>query len=226
MFRNTALTLNDAALFASGLGLTLLVFTASFALGSLGGLGLALLRERRVPVLAQIAFVYVELFRNSPLLVQLFLIFFGLPSIFGISLTPLAAGLVALGINTAAFMAVIIQSAIEEVPRGQWEAARSSGLNYGRIMIYIVAPQAVRAMIPPTIGLAVGQLQVSSLVSIIGVIDLTKVGGILNLRTQAPYLVWSLVGAGYFVVSKPLSLLADWAEARLAVPGTSTRAAK
>jgi ABC-type amino acid transport system permease subunit len=81
-----------------------------------------------------------------------------------------------------------------------------------------VLPQAVRAMIPPTVSLAVGQLQVSSLISIVGVTDLTKVGNILNLRTQAPYLIWSIVGIGYFAVSKPLSMLADWTEAKLLRP--------
>jgi ABC-type amino acid transport system permease subunit len=85
-------------------------------------------------------------------------------------------------------------------------------------MGYVVLPQAVRAMIPPTVSLAVGQLQVSSLISIIGVTDFTKVGNILNLRTQAPYLIWSIVGVGYFVISKPLSMLADWTEAKLLRP--------
>jgi glutamine transport system permease protein len=219
MYKNTAITWNDAVLLANGLAMTLFVFILSFAVGTLIGFVLALIRERRVPGLAQLAIVYVELFRNSPLLVQLFLIFFGLPSVFGINLTPLTAGLIALSINTGAFMAVIIQAAIEEVPRGQWEASRASGLGYWQTMRYIVLPQAVRATIPPTISLAVGQLQVSSLISIVGVIDLTKVGSMLNLRTQAPYLIWTIVGIGYFAVSKPLSVLADWAEARLARPG-------
>ena len=80
-------------------------------------------------------------------------------------------------------------------------------------MRYVVLPQAVRAMIPPTVSLAVGQLQVSSLISIIGVVELTKVGTNLNLRTLAPFTIWPIVALGYFVVSKPLSMLADWTEA-------------
>jgi His/Glu/Gln/Arg/opine family amino acid ABC transporter permease subunit len=201
--------------------MTLFVFAVSFAVGTLIGFVLAVIRQRRVPVASQLAVVYVELFRNSPLLVQLFLVFFGMPSIFGIRFTPIEAGLITLSVNTGAFMTVIVQAAIEEVPRGQWEAARSSGLGYVATMRYVVLPQAVRAMIPPTVSLAVGQLQVSSLISIIGVVDLAKVGTNLNLRTLAPFKIWPIVALGYFLVSKPLSMLADWTEARLKTRGTA-----
>ena len=215
MYKNTALNGNDALLLLQGLGMTLFIFVVSFTAGTAIGFLLAVIRERRIPVLAQLAAAYVELFRNSPLLVQLFLLFFGVPTVLGFHLTPLQAGLITLAINTGAFMTVIIQSAIEEVPRGQWEAARAYGLGYMATMRHVILPQAVRAMIPPTVSLAVGQLQVSSLVSIIGVVDLTKIGTNLNLRTLAPFKIWPLVALGYFIVSKPLSMLADWSEARL-----------
>jgi glutamine transport system permease protein len=219
MYKNTALNWNDGLLLLKGLGMTLFIFAVSFIAGTLIGFCLAIIRERRIPVAAQLAVVYVELFRNSPLLVQLFLVFFGTPSIFGVQFTPLEAGLITLSINTGAFMTVIIQSAIEEVPRGQWEAARAYGLGYLATMRHVVLPQAVRAMIPPTVSLAVGQLQVSSLVSIIGVVDLTKIGTNLNLRTIAPFKIWPIIAVGYFMVSKPLSMLADWTEQRLKARG-------
>ena len=219
MYQNTSLNGNDALLLLEGLGMTLFIFAVSFLAGTAIGFVLAIIRERRIPVLAQLAAAYVELFRNSPLLVQLFLLFFGVPSILGIHLTPLAAGLITLAVNTGAFMTVIIQAAIEEVPRGQWEAARAYGLGYLATMRHVILPQAVRAMIPPTVSLAVGQLQVSSLVSIVGVVELTKIGTNLNLRTLAPFKIWPIVALGYFIVSKPLSMLADWSEARLKRPG-------
>lgn len=223
MYKYTALNWNDALLLLKGLGMTLFIFTTSFVVGIVIGGCLAIIRERRIPVAMQLAVAYVELFRNSPLLVQLFLVFFGAPSVLGVSFTPLQAGLITLSINTGAFMTVIIQSAIEEVPRGQWEAARAYGLGYIATMRYVVLPQAVRAMIPPTVSLAVGQLQVSSLVSIIGVVDLTKIGSNLNLRTIAPFKIWPIVALGYFIISKPLSMLADWSEAKLkAGSGRST----
>jgi His/Glu/Gln/Arg/opine family amino acid ABC transporter permease subunit len=215
MYKNTALNWHDGLLLLQGLGMTLFIFIVSFAAGTLIGFILAILKHRRVPIAAQIAVAYVELFRNSPVLVQLFLVFFGVPSILGVSFTPIEAGLVTLSINTGAFMTVIVQSALDEMPRGQWEASRAYGLGYIATMRYVVLPQAVRAMIPPTVGLAVGQLQVSSLISIIGVVELTKVGTNLNLRTLAPFTIWPIIAIGYFVVSKPLSILADWTEKRL-----------
>ena len=216
MYQNTALTGADGVLLLRGLAMTLFLFATTFLAGSLVGFALALVKQARRPVLAPLAAAYVELSRNSPLLVQLFLVYFGVPMLAGIQFSPLAAGLLTLSVNTSAFMTVILQSAIEEVPPGQVEAARALALGYRHILRHVVLPQAARAAIPPTISLAVGQLQVSSLVSIIGVLDLTKAGTILNLRTLAPFAVWPLVGVGYFAISKPLSMLADHAERRLA----------
>jgi glutamine transport system permease protein len=225
MYANTSLTPSDALLLLHGLGMTLFIFIVTFAIGSVAGLGLGLVRQARVPVASQLALVYVELFRNSPLLVQLFLVYFGLPISFGLRLSPLTAGLITLSVNTAAFMAVIVQSAVDEVPRGQWESARAFGLGYRCSMIHVILPQAVQAMLPPAVSLAVSQLQVSSLVSVIGVLELTRVGANLNLRTLQPFLVWPIVGLGYFIVSKPLSMLADRAEARLRGRGRTARVA-
>lgn len=176
MYGNTSLTGSDALLLLHGLGMTLFIFVTSLVAGSVAGLLLGLVRQARVPVLAQVALVFVELFRNSPLLVQLFLIYFGLPISFGIRLSPLVAGLLALTVNTAAFMAVIVQSAVDEIPRGQWEASRAFGLGYWQAMRNIILPQAVQTILPPAVSLAVSQLQVSSLVSVIGVLELTRVG--------------------------------------------------
>jgi polar amino acid transport system permease protein len=215
MFRQSSLTWGDGLLLLRGLGVTLALFLATFALGSLIGFALALLRQARVPVLSQLTLVYVELFRNSPLLVQLFLIFFGVPIVTGIAFTPVEAGLIAISINTGAYMTVIVLAAIEEVPRGQWEAARSTGLRHLQAMRRVILPQALPAILPPAASLAVNQLHVTSLVSLIGVVELAKAGSILNVRNVSPYIVWPLIGLCYFAVSKPLSLLADWAERRL-----------
>src|SRR5215510_10906660 len=100
MYKNTALVWNDALLLLEGLGMTLFIFLVSFAAGTLIGFILAVIKERRIPVLAQVAVAYVELFRNSPLLVQLFLLFFGVPTVLGLHLSPLTAGLITLSINT------------------------------------------------------------------------------------------------------------------------------
>jgi len=215
LYQYTQFTSQDAWLLLRGIGWTVLVFAVSMATGIALGAACALARHARVPVLAQLVTGYVELFRNSPVLVQLFLVYYGLPMLAGVRLEPLTAALLTLSVNTGAFMTVIIHAALDAVPAGQWEAAMASGLRYRQVMRYVVLPQAVRTTIPPTISLAVGQLQVTSLVSLINVVDLAKVGTILNMRTLRPFAVWPVVGLGYFALSKPLSLLAQWAEDRL-----------
>ena len=214
-FQYTTLTWNDGILLLRGLGVTLGVWAPTMLVGILIGFLFALIRQRRVPVLAQIVVIYVETFRNSPLLVQLFLVFFGLPMVTGFGFAPYTAAFLTLSVNTSAFMTVIVLSALRSVPSGQWEAADAFGLGYWKRLRFVVMPQAVRTMIPPTITLAVGQLQVSSLVALINVMDLTKVGSILNVRTLEPFIIWPMVGALYLAVSKPLSMLASYSERRL-----------
>lgn len=214
-FQYTALTWNDALLLIRGLGVTLGVWSASMLAGILLGFALALVRRQRVPVFSALVVAYVETFRNSPLLVQLFLVFFGLPMVLGVGFDPVPAALLTLTVNTSAFVTVIVVAALDAVPRGQWEAAGSFGLGYWARLRHVILPQAVRTMIPPTVTLAVGQLQVSSLVALINVMDLTKVGSILNIRTLEPFTIWPIVGLLYFAVSKPLSLLGAAAERRL-----------
>lgn len=214
-FQHTALTFNDALLLLEGLGVTLGVWSASMAMGIALGFVLALVRRQRIPVLSALVLVYVETFRNSPLLVQLFLVFFGLPMVLGFGFKPVPAALLTLTVNTSAFITVIVVAALDAVPKGQWEASSAYGFGYWGQLRDVILPQAVRTMIPPTITLAVGQLQVSSLVALINVMDLTKVGSILNIRTLEPFLVWPIVGLFYFAVSKPLSLLGAMAERRL-----------
>lgn len=214
-FQYTALTWNDALLLLQGLGVTLGVWAASMTLGIALGFVLALIRRQRTPIISALVVVYVETFRNSPLLVQLFLVFFGLPMVLGFGFDPVPAALLTLTVNTSAFITVIVVSALDAVPKGQWEASSAFGFGYWGQLRNVVLPQAVRTMIPPTITLAVGQLQVSSLVALINVMDLTKVGSILNVRTLEPFLIWPIVGLLYFAVSKPLSMLGGLAERRL-----------
>jgi His/Glu/Gln/Arg/opine family amino acid ABC transporter permease subunit len=214
-FQNTAITWNDALLLLRGLGVTLGVWSASMLIGIALGFALALIRRERIPVLSLLVVIYVETFRNSPLLVQLFLVFFGLPMVLGFGFDPITAALLTLSVNTSAFITVIVVASLDGVPKGQWEAAAAFGLTYWGRLRDVILPQAVRSMIPPSIVLAVGQLQVSSLVALINVMDLTKVGSILNIRTLDPFLIWPLVALFYFAVSKPLSMLGAAAERRL-----------
>ena len=140
--------------------------------------------------------------KNSPVLVQLFLVFFGFPAFSKINVTPVEAAVITLSANTAAFIYVIAVSAIELIGRDQIESARVFGLSRWQVLRHVIAPQAMAFAVGPLTGLLVNQLQVTSLISVIGVVDLTKIGNILNLRTLKPFIVWTVVGGLYYVTAK------------------------
>ncbi|WP_445682426.1 amino acid ABC transporter permease [Radicibacter daui] len=208
-------TWHDPIILLQGLGVSLWLFLATSAIGLALGIGLALTRYYRVPVVARLVQVVAEFLKNSPVLVQLFLVFFGLPAMAHINVTPVEAAMITLAGNTAAFVYVIAVSAMEQVGRDQVEAARVFGLTRGQIVWRIIAPQALAFAIGPLIGLAVNQLQVTSLVSVVGVMDLTKVGNILNMRTLKPFVVWTVVGAVYFIIARLIAALGGALERRL-----------
>jgi glutamine transport system permease protein len=215
IYQDTDLTVADIFLILRGLQWTMLVWSTSMVGGVALGFCLALVRHARIPVLAQIVIVFVEVFRNSPMLVQLFLVFYGLPMVSQFSPGPAEAAIFTMTINTAAFTVVNMVAALDAVPRGQWQAANSFGLSYVQTMRHVVLPLAIRTAIPPTMNLAIGQLQTSSLISIIGVADLTRVGTQLYVRTLKPFLVWPIIAVIYFVIAKILSIIAARIEARL-----------
>lgn len=192
----------DIVLLLQGLGVSLALFVSTTLIGLVIGTLWAVIRFYRVPGLAQLVAFVAELLKNSPVLVQLFLVFFGLPAFLKVNVTPTEAAVITLSGNSAAFIYVIAVSAIESVGRDQLEAARVFGLSRWQILRRVIAPQAAAFAIGPLTGLLVNQLQVTSLISVIGVMDLTKVGNILNLRTLKPFLVWTAVGALYYLTAK------------------------
>ncbi|GHD69328.1 amino acid ABC transporter permease [Jeongeupia chitinilytica] len=207
----------DLVLLGQGLSVSVLVFLATSAIGLVLGIAWATVRFYRIPVLMQLVMLVAETLKNSPVLVQLFLVFFGLPVLAQINVTPVQAAVITLSGNTAAFIYVIAVSAIESVGRDQIEAARVFGLSRWQTLRRVVSPQATAFAIGPLIGLAVNQLQVTSLVSVIGVVDLTKIGNILNLRTLEPFIVWTAVGVLYYLCAKLIARLGGKLEARLRV---------
>lgn len=220
IYQNLDFSIADLYLLLRGLQWTLLVWSASMVIGIGLGFVLALVRHARVPVLAQLVVVFVETFRNSPLLVQLFLVFYGLPMVTPFTPGPAEAAIFTLSINTAAFTVVNLVAALDAIPRGQWQAASSFGLSYRQTMLHVVLPQAIRTAIPPTMNLAISQLQTTSLVSIIGVTDLTRSGLVLYTRTLKPFIIWPIIGLVYFLLAKVLSLLAARVERRLQAKNT------
>jgi len=213
--RFAAFTWYDLVLLAQGLGVSLGLFLVTSLLGLALGTLWAVIRYYRVPGLTPLVAFVAELLKNSPVLVQLFLVFFGFPAFFKLNVTPVEAAVITLTGNTAAFIYVIAVAAIDSIGRDQIEAARVFGLTRWQVLRRVIAPQAAAFAIGPLIGLLVNQLQVTSLISVIGVLDLTKIGAILNLRTLKPFIVWTAVGLLYYLAAKLVARIGWRLERRL-----------
>jgi len=213
--RYSEFTLYDLLLLLQGLGVSVALFIATTVCGAVLGLAWATVRYYRVPLLAPLVAAVAELLKNSPVLVQLFLVFFGLPVLLKTDLSPEMAAFITLSGNTAAFVYVIAVSAIDAVGQEQRETARVFGLGRWQVLRHVVAPQAAAFAMGPLTGLLVNQLQVTSLISVVGVVDLTKIGDILNLRTLKPFIVWTVVGALYYVLAKLIASVCLRFETRL-----------
>ena len=205
----------DLVLLLQGLGVTVALFLATSLIGILVGTAWAIARFYRVPVLTPAITFLAELLKNSPVLVQLFLVFFGFPAFFRLNTTPVEAATITLSANTAAFVYVIAVSAIESVGRDQIEAARVFGLTRWQVLLHIIGAQAAAFSAGPLVALMVNQLQVTSLISVIGVMDLAKIGANLNMRTLKPFIVWTVVGILYYLAAKLVATLGARFEERL-----------
>ena len=179
----------------------------AFIGGGLVGLMLLVARLSKVRGVERAVGAYVQVFQGTPLLLQLFLIFFGAP-VLGFDINPWVAAGVALVLNSAAFLAEIWRGCIEAVPRGQWEAAQALNLKYVARMRFVVLPQAFKIALPPTVGYMVQIIKGTSLAAIIGFTEITRAGQIINNATFQPLHVFTTVAALYFVICWPLSLLA------------------
>jgi polar amino acid transport system permease protein len=177
-------------------------------------LAVALARTSENALLERIATIFTQVFQGTPLLMQLFLVFFGAP-ILGLEVSPWFAASIALILNTSAFLGEIWRGCIQAIPRGQWEAAHALGLHYFARMRLVVLPQAWQIALPPTVGYLVQVLKGTSLAAIIGFTEITRAGQIINNATFQPLLVFSVVGAVYFALCWPLSLLAGRMERQL-----------
>ncbi len=184
--------------------------------GSLGGLMVALCRTAASPWLRHLARSFIVVFQGTPLLMQLFLIFFGLP-VLGLEVDPWFAAGVALVLNTSAFLGDIWRGCIEAVPIGQTEAAHALNLSAYRRLRHVVLPQAFKIAVPPSVGFMVQIIKGTSLTAIIGFTELTRTGQIINNATFSPVAVFAFVAFLYFCMCWPLSWLSQRLERRLAI---------
>jgi polar amino acid transport system permease protein len=195
---------------------TIILSLVAFVSGGVVGLALLFLRVSKIPALERAVAWYIEFFQGTPLLMQLFLFFFGV-ALFGLEVSPWLAAWLALTFWTSAFLTEIWRGCVEALPRGQWEAADSLAFSYIEQMRYVILPQAARIAVAPTVGFSVQVVKGTALTSIIGFVELTKAGTMLNNATFRPFLVYSLVALIYFALCYPLSLYAKHLEGRFHV---------
>jgi polar amino acid transport system permease protein len=188
--------------------LTLQVTLLAFVFAMLLGLLTALASVSRVGLLQAIARVYIEAIRNTPVLLQIFIVFFGLPSL-GITLSAYTAGVIALGVNVGAYLAEVFRAGIQSVPRGQLEAASILGLERSQIFIEVVLPQAARAVYPAIVNNLIQLLLGTSLLSAIALPELSGTATVINARTLLYIQTFSITLVAYLFLSNLLSWLAD-----------------
>ena len=161
---------------------------------------------------------YVQVFQGTPLLIQLFLAFFGIAAL-GVPVSPWIAASVCLTLYSSAYLAEIWRGCVDAVPKGQWEAAKSLGLSFVQQLRLIVLPQAAKIAIAPTVGFMVQVIKGTALASIIGFVEITQTGGMIANATFEPFLIYSFVALFYFALCFPLSWWSKRLELRLAVAG-------
>jgi polar amino acid transport system permease protein len=187
--------------------LTLQITLLSFVLAMLLGLLTALASASRSGVLRGVASIYIEAIRNTPVLLQIFIVFFGLPSL-GITLNAYTAGVIALGVNVGAYLAEVFRAGIQSVPRGQVEAALVLGLGRRQIFVEVILPQAARAVYPAIVNNLIQLLLGTSLLSAIALPELSGTATVINARTLLYIQTFAITLLAYLVLSNLLSWVA------------------
>jgi polar amino acid transport system permease protein/polar amino acid transport system substrate-binding protein len=200
----------------SGLGVTIEITLIALIIALFLGLAFGLMAISNNVILKTVSRIYVDIIRGTPLIVQAFFIYFGLPNVVdNFKIDAFAAGIVAISVNAGAYMVEIFRGGILAVDKGQMEAARSLGLSYGKAMLKIVLPQAVRKMVPAFINQFIISLKDTSILTVIGIRELTQSGEIIIANNYKAFETWAMVGIMYFVIITVLSYAARGLERRL-----------
>lgn len=209
IFQSSLLPLVKGALYYS-VPLTLISFTIGLVIAVLT----ALARISKIKPLSIIARVYVSIIRGTPLLVQLFIIFYGLPSI-GITLDPFMSAVIAFSLNTGAYASEVIRAAILSIPKGQWEASYSMGMTYAQALRRVILPQASRVSVPPLSNSFISLVKDTSLASIVLVAEMFRKAQEIAAATYEPLLLYIQAALIYWVVCFTLSIIQELLESRL-----------
>ncbi|HEV2518799.1 MAG TPA: amino acid ABC transporter permease [Devosia sp.] len=193
---------------------TILLALIAFAGGGVIGLVVAALRVAPLPPLRWLAAGYIQFFMGTPILIQLFMAYYG-SSLLGFRPDPWAAAAVTFSLNGGAFFGEIFRGSIDAVPKGQWEASTALGLRFIPTLRLVILPQAVRLMLPPTVGFMVQIVKTTSVASLIGLTELARAATQINTVTFQPVLVFGTVSLIYFMLCWPLSLYAGYLERRV-----------
>jgi polar amino acid transport system permease protein len=200
-----------------GLGVTFELSAIIMGGALVGGMLVGMARHSRAKVLNWPATLYIELFRNTPVFVQIIWFYYAFPVIIGIQMKGFAAALIGIGLNIMAYSAEIYRAGIQSIEKGQWEAARAIGMGYAAVMRRVVLPQAIRRMIPPFANRAIEAVKATSLASTIAVAELMYEGDQLANALYRPFEIYTAIAAVYFLATYPLAILSYWLERRLAV---------
>lgn len=198
-----------------GLGTTLKITLLSLIIASIIGIVFGLLNVSHNKILRLIATIYIDIIRGTPVIVLAFFIYFGIPVALGIRLDAMTAGIITLSLNAGAYMAEIVRAGIQSVDKGQMEAARSLGLPYGKAMTKVILPQALRTMTPSIINQFIITLKDTSILSVIGIRELTKNGQIIIAANYEPLRMWAIIAVMYLVVITILSKVSKSIERRI-----------
>jgi polar amino acid transport system permease protein len=202
---NFSLVSDSFPLLFQGLLMTLLLSIASMIGSTIVGLVAATLRTSRLPVGSQIARVYVEIFRGSPLLITLLVVYYGV-AYAGYDMNVLVAAIIGISVYHGAYIAEVIRGGIEAVPHGQWEASKILGLSSTQTFMSVILPQTRKLVLPPLVGQYIALIKDTSLAFIIGLAELTRQGQSIIDRVGQPVLIYFLVAVIYFIICYPLSL--------------------
>ncbi|EGX59778.1 putative amino acid ABC transporter permease [Streptomyces zinciresistens K42] len=208
------LVVQDFPQLLEAMGITLLLGVVSFVLGCALGLPLALARISGYRLLRGVAIAYVSVFRGTPLLIQIMLVYYGLPQL-GVMIEPVPSAILALTLYAAAYLSENFRAGVIAVDRGQWEAAQSMGMPYGRLLRRIVAPQAVRVALPPIGSRFIALMKDTSLASVVTVVELTRAAESIGSSTFRYMEAFAVAGLAYWLINTLLSVGQGALERRL-----------
>jgi glutamine transport system permease protein len=211
---NTDLVMSALPLLLMGAGVTVKITAISVALGIVIGLFVGIARICHSKPLRVLAAIYVDFLRGTPLLVQIFLMYFALPVVTGQRIDPFLAAIASCSINSGAYVAEIFRAGIQSIDDGQMEAGRSLGMSWGQTMRYVIVPQAFKRVIPPLGNEFIALLKDSSLVSVIGFEELTRRGQLIIARTYGSLEIWTCVAVIYLIMTITISRFVAYLERR------------